>query len=192
MTGMKPTPLGGLKLQSARYLRNLSGATSLRDWSKLLGYTGFHGSLVCYYESIKRGLKRRLICWYRWDERLNTKNEESTRLSDTGLVVELEHLKKDKDEVCLFSRLKDGSGRTRKKKKQLKKAKNVRAGGGRDCTIENGDYVHSGCSGCIQRLARARTLLLTQRLAHARTLLLMLLLLYHLIGAWLPPAWGCS
>ncbi len=30
---------------------------------------------------------------YQWDERLETKNEESTRLSDTGLVVELEHLK---------------------------------------------------------------------------------------------------
>jgi hypothetical protein len=27
------------------------------------------------------------------DERLKTKNEESTRLTDTGLVVELEHLK---------------------------------------------------------------------------------------------------
>jgi hypothetical protein len=46
-----------------------------------------------YYESIKRGLKRRLIYEYRCDERLKTKNEESTRLSDTGLVVELEHLK---------------------------------------------------------------------------------------------------
>jgi hypothetical protein len=37
-----------------------------------------------------------MIYWYWWDERLETKNEESTRLlhlSDTGLVVELEHLK---------------------------------------------------------------------------------------------------
>jgi hypothetical protein len=48
--------------------------------------------LGVYYESIKRGLKRRLIYEYRCDERLQTKNEESTRLSDTGLVVELEHL----------------------------------------------------------------------------------------------------
>jgi hypothetical protein len=40
-------------------------------------------SLFVYYESIKRGLKR-LIYWYRWDERLKTKSEESTRLSDTG------------------------------------------------------------------------------------------------------------
>jgi hypothetical protein len=30
---------------------------------------------------------------YRWDERRKTKTEESTRLGDTGLVVELEHLK---------------------------------------------------------------------------------------------------
>lgn len=48
---------------------------------------------------------------------------------------------------------------------------------------ENGDAVNSGCRGCIQRLARTRTLLLTQRLAHARTLLLLLLLIYHLNGA---------
>jgi hypothetical protein len=30
---------------------------------------------------------------YRYDERLKTKKEESIRLVDTGLVVELEHLK---------------------------------------------------------------------------------------------------
>jgi hypothetical protein len=47
---------------------------------------------VVYYEPIKRELKRRLICKYRCDERLKTKKEESTRLTDTGLVVELEHL----------------------------------------------------------------------------------------------------
>ncbi len=50
-------------------------------------------SLVVYYESIKREIKRRLKCEYRCDERLKTKKEESTRLVDTGLVVELEHLK---------------------------------------------------------------------------------------------------
>ena len=33
------------------------------------------------------------MCEYRCDERLKTQNEESTRLTDTGLVVELEHLK---------------------------------------------------------------------------------------------------
>ncbi len=46
-----------------------------------------------YYESIKRDLKRRLIYEYRCDERPKSKNEESTRLTDTGLIVELEHLK---------------------------------------------------------------------------------------------------
>jgi hypothetical protein len=40
---------------------------------------------------LKRDLKRRLIYEYRCDERLKTKNEESTRLVDTELVVE--HLK---------------------------------------------------------------------------------------------------
>ena len=34
----------------------------------------------------------------RWDERLKTKPEESTRLTYTGLLGELEH-PKDKDEV---------------------------------------------------------------------------------------------
>ncbi len=48
---------------------------------------------VVYYVSIKRDLKRRLIYEYRCDERLKTKNVESTLLTDTGLVVELEHLK---------------------------------------------------------------------------------------------------
>jgi hypothetical protein len=46
-----------------------------------------------YYESIKRELKRKLIYENRCDGRPKTKNEESTLLSDTGLVVELEHLK---------------------------------------------------------------------------------------------------
>jgi hypothetical protein len=46
-----------------------------------------------YYESIKRDLKRRLTYEYRCDERLKTQNEESIRLADTELVVELEHLK---------------------------------------------------------------------------------------------------
>jgi hypothetical protein len=47
-------------------------------------------------------IKRRLIYEYRYDERLKTKNEESTRFTDTGLVVELEHLKRNtrlKDEM---------------------------------------------------------------------------------------------
>ncbi len=38
--------------------------------------------LDVYYESTKRGLKRRLTYEYRCDERLKTKNEESTLLSE--------------------------------------------------------------------------------------------------------------
>jgi hypothetical protein len=48
-------------------------------------------STVVYYESIKQEIQRRLIYEYRCDERLKTKNEESTLLVDTGVVVELEH-----------------------------------------------------------------------------------------------------
>ncbi len=69
--------------------------------STFLTYTGFLWELeplktkiiVVYYESIKREVKRRLIYEYRCDERQKTKKEESTLLVDTGLVVELEHLK---------------------------------------------------------------------------------------------------
>jgi hypothetical protein len=46
-----------------------------------------------YYETIKREFKIKPIPECRWDERLKTKTEESTRLSDTGLLGELEHLK---------------------------------------------------------------------------------------------------
>jgi hypothetical protein len=46
-----------------------------------------------YYSSIKRELKTRPIYECRYDERLKTKTEESTRLTYTGLLVELEHLK---------------------------------------------------------------------------------------------------
>ena len=47
---------------------------------------------VVYYESIKGEPKTRPIyeCWC--DERLKTKAEESTRLTYTGLLGELEHL----------------------------------------------------------------------------------------------------
>ena len=47
--------------------------------------------IVVNYEAIKRELKRRLIYEYRCDERLKTKKEESTRLSEsqTGLVVKV-------------------------------------------------------------------------------------------------------
>ena len=45
-----------------------------------------------YYESIKREPKIRGIKKCRCDERLQTKTKEFTRLTHTGLVVELEHL----------------------------------------------------------------------------------------------------
>jgi hypothetical protein len=45
-----------------------------------------------YYESIKRGLKMRPIYECRYDERLKTKDEESTRLTYTVLLGDLEHL----------------------------------------------------------------------------------------------------
>jgi hypothetical protein len=48
------------------------------------------------YESIKVEVKRRLIYEYRCDERLKTKNEESKRLVDTGLV------KVNVNPVCLL------------------------------------------------------------------------------------------
>jgi hypothetical protein len=48
--------------------------------------------IVVYYESIKREIKIRCIYECRCDERLQTKTKEFTRLSHTGLVVELEHL----------------------------------------------------------------------------------------------------
>ena len=46
-----------------------------------------------YYESIKRDLKIRSIHECRCDERLQTKTKEFTRLTYTGLVMKLEHLK---------------------------------------------------------------------------------------------------
>jgi hypothetical protein len=58
---------------------------------------------VVYYESIKRDLKTRPIYECRCDERLITTVEESTLLTYTGLLGELEHLKiKTRliDEMC--------------------------------------------------------------------------------------------
>ncbi len=42
--------------------------------------------MIVYYESRKRELKRRLIYEYRCDERLKTKNEESTHLASTFIM----------------------------------------------------------------------------------------------------------
>jgi hypothetical protein len=46
-----------------------------------------------YIESRKREVKTRPIYECRCDERLKSKTEESTRLTYTGLIGELEHLK---------------------------------------------------------------------------------------------------
>ena len=46
-----------------------------------------------YYESINRELQIKPMSECRCDERLRTKPEESTRLTYTGLIGELEHLK---------------------------------------------------------------------------------------------------
>jgi hypothetical protein len=56
---------------------------------------------VVYYESIKRELKTRPIYECRCDEGLKPKVEESTRLTYTGSLGELEHPVegKDRDEV---------------------------------------------------------------------------------------------
>jgi hypothetical protein len=53
----------------------------------------FPDEFVVYYESIKRELKIRDIYECRCDERLRTKTEDFKRLTYTGLVLELEHLK---------------------------------------------------------------------------------------------------
>ncbi len=50
-------------------------------------------NLVVYYETTKREVKIKPISECRCDERLKTKNEESTSLSETGSLRELEHLK---------------------------------------------------------------------------------------------------
>ena len=49
--------------------------------------------MIVYYESIKREVKTRPRYECRCDERLKTKTEKSTRLTYTGLIGELEHLK---------------------------------------------------------------------------------------------------
>ncbi len=66
-----------------------------------------HIIVVCY-ESTTRELKRRLIYEYRCDERLKTKNEESTRLTDTGLVynsLRTQYIQYHEDTYIVVSRL---------------------------------------------------------------------------------------
>ena len=56
-------------------------------------HTVYRNFLFVYYKSIKREPKMKSIHECRCDKRLQTKTNEFTRLSYTGLVVELEHLK---------------------------------------------------------------------------------------------------
>ncbi len=49
--------------------------------------------MFVYYETIKREVKIKPISECRCDERLKTKSEEFTPLSDTGFLGELEHPK---------------------------------------------------------------------------------------------------
>jgi hypothetical protein len=57
--------------------------------------TGGEGKILLFIINRYRELKRRPIYECRCDERLKTKAEESTRLVYTGLLGELEHLKKE-------------------------------------------------------------------------------------------------
>ena len=52
-----------------------------------------HRSNFCYEQQIKRDLKETHISGCRCNERLKDKTDGSTRLTDTGLCGELEHLK---------------------------------------------------------------------------------------------------
>jgi hypothetical protein len=67
------------------------GAFLCRGWYLFLRERSTSSAKFVYYESMKRKLKRKPIYECRWNGRLQTKR--FTRLSHTGLVVELEHVK---------------------------------------------------------------------------------------------------
>ncbi len=56
-------------------------------------WQGYKVNFGTYYESRNRDLKTRPLYECRCDERLKTKNEESTRLVYTVFLGKLEHLK---------------------------------------------------------------------------------------------------
>ena len=85
---MAPGPTRWLDIPSARCLHN-ADSVGAGMFPNLFEAT----KTVVYYESIKRELKIKPIYECRCDERLQTKTTRITRLSYTGLVVELEHLK---------------------------------------------------------------------------------------------------
>jgi hypothetical protein len=95
---VKRKPWGGSGTGHGRFVYNESrkrelktsrfAETELRKLQKCGQFPDDPGRIKSrLYSSVKR----RLIYEYRCDVRLKTKNEESTLLGDTGLVVELEH-----------------------------------------------------------------------------------------------------
>ena len=76
-------PLSGIFARTGNWAH---GGGEKRSTETLFGLRG--GSVVCY-ESIKRKVKIRPIYECRFDERLKTKAEESTRLTYTGFLGEL-------------------------------------------------------------------------------------------------------
>jgi hypothetical protein len=80
------------KCQWRRCTADGPGRSGRRSWRKAQWRSDRKGNVV-YYESIKREPKIRGIYECRCDERLQTKSKEFTRLTYTGLVLELEHLK---------------------------------------------------------------------------------------------------
>ena len=86
---IKPTDIFRFDEQAARRFRT----EGVRNRHKSVFLPWKEVNYVVYYESIKRELKIRPIYECRCDERLKTKVEESTHLTYTGLLGELEHLK---------------------------------------------------------------------------------------------------
>ena len=84
--------IGAMK-DSKLKTRNLHASQTIR----------YSQDLFVYYESIKRQLKRRLIYEYWGDERLKTKNEESTRLGDyqTNVCLLLIDKERGKDKTYI-------------------------------------------------------------------------------------------
>jgi hypothetical protein len=59
--------------------------------------------MFVYYEVINQEVTRRPTYECRYDERLKSKREGSTRLTYTGLLGGLEHQVKIYKQVCLFA-----------------------------------------------------------------------------------------
>jgi len=97
-TGVWEAPISS-RVNSSSFSTS-SGSCQISIWHKGNWGTSNHdkgdrltGILFVYYESIKGGLKRRPVYECRYDERLKTKTEGSTRLTYTGWLGGLEHRK---------------------------------------------------------------------------------------------------